>query len=389
MKFGKSFIKRAENYFRYKFLSPSFVLSREYLLWIKWRNACSAETFSTSSSDQGVESDQKIIILVPGTTISGGIAVILQHANRLAETGCIVEIFSQSNFVDTTWFPNQKVKVYPYKECYKRLKNEPFDILMATSWSTAYPVAMSKAKRKIYFVQSDESRFFPKDKRRTELIRSTYSLPLEFITEARWIQRWLKDEFGKDSFYVPNGIDLSVFKKTDPIEPRGKRIRILLEGAINIPYKGMDDAYEALSGLDVDIWIVSNNGKPRKEWEFSQYFEGVPYGEMNRIYSSCDIFLKMSRVEGFFGPPMEAMACGCAVVVGKVTGYDEYIVDGYNALVVEEGDIDGAKKAVELLMNDVQLREELIVNGYQTVKKWGWEKASNYMQKALFCSKCC
>jgi len=57
--------------------------------------------------------------------------------------------------------------------------------------------------------------------------------------------------------------------------------------------------------------------------------------DIKAIYSSCDVFLKMSSVEGSFCPPMEAMACGCAVVVGKATEYDEVIWDGYSALVYE------------------------------------------------------
>lgn len=80
---------------------------------------------------------------------------------------------------------------------------------------------------------------------------------------------------------------------------------------------------------------------------------------------------------------MEAMACGCAVVVGKVTGYDEYIVDGYNALVVEQGDVDGARKVVERLMNNPELREQLIANGLETVKKWNWDHSTDLFEKVI------
>ena len=388
MKFDKvSIILNKSMYFlRYKLFQPSFILSREMRSWIRWR-ALTAGIESTVSAPEDKGGRKSIIFLVPGTTISGGIAVVLQHANRLSERGYDVEIFSQSNFVDTSWFPNQRVKVLSYKEYYKRLKNESIDILIATGWTTAYPVAMSCAVQKLYFVQSDESRFFPEDRKRTEIIRSTYSLPLEFITEAKWIQSWLRDDFGKESSYAPNGIDLSVFHATEPVAPKSRKIRVLIEGAINIPYKGMDDAYEALSSLDVDIWIVSNNGRPRNEWKFDRYFENVPYGEMNRIYSSCDIFLKMSRVEGFFGPPMEAMACGCAVVVGKVTGYDEYIDDGYNALVVEQGDVIGARKAVVQLVTDVRLRETLIANGLKTATEWNWDRSVDALEAVIMGTK--
>ena len=88
---------------------------------------------------------------------------------------------------------------------------------------------------------------------------------------------------------------------------------------------------------------------------------------MKNIYSSADIFLKMSKVEGFFGPPMEAMACGCAVVVSKVTGYDEYIKHNFNALVVESGDVSGAREAIKKLLIDSDLSEStsiIFLNGF-------------------------
>ncbi len=327
--------------------------------------------------------NMKICILVPGTASSGGIAVVFQHANRLQENGYDVKILSLSNRNDSDWFPNQKVEIVPYTQTRKLLRNGSMDILFATSYSTAFSVDMAVAKRKIYFVQSDESRFFPQDPVLCEKIKETYRLPIEYITEAKWIQEWLKKEFSQDVHYVPNGLDPGMFHQTEPIELKGKKPRILIEGSINVSFKGMSDAYSAIKDLDAEIWIVSNNGIPKSTWHHNRFFQSVPINKMKNIYSSCDIFLKMSRVEGFFGPPMEAMACGCAVVVGKVTGYDEYIIDGVNALVVESGDVDGAKKAVELLIKDKELRERLIQNGYQAIKGWTWEKSFEAMERVI------
>jgi glycosyltransferase involved in cell wall biosynthesis len=104
---------------------------------------------------------------------------------------------------------------------------------------------------------------------------------------------------------------------------------------------------------------------------------------MPMIYSSCDVLLKMSRIEGFFGPPMEAMACGCSVVVSKVTGYDEYIRDEENALVVEQGDVMAARASVARLLRDDVLRGKLIEAGFGTAAEWTWERSSEAMQRLL------
>ena len=375
----KSLAKKTCFYLRHKLLEETFSFEDEFEKWKKINDKLALCRIKMSASVK----KGKIVFLVPGVAISGGIAIVLQHANRLLKKGLDIKILSLGITNDASWFPDQRVEILAYRETRKVLESGEIDVLIATGYSTAFSVALSQAKRKIYFVQSDESRFFPEDPALCEKIKETYQLPMEYITEALWIQKWLKAEYGQEAYYVPNGLDLEVFKKIEPRDPKNKKPRVLIEGAINVTYKGMIDAYNAVKDLDCELWIISSNGKPKPDWQYNKFFESVPFSEMNKMYSSCDIFLKMSRVEGFFGPPMEAMACGCAVVVGKVTGYDEYIVDNKNALVVEQGDIDGAKKAVQQLIDDRALRERLIQNGYQTAKEWTWEKSIDAMEKFL------
>ncbi|HBI33697.1 MAG TPA: hypothetical protein DEA43_00300 [Candidatus Moranbacteria bacterium] len=378
--FSILFFKKCYLYINSKTIKTRFFFDGEYSRWKKF-NENRKSIINTVKNKTGKE--QKIYYLVPGVKISGGIAVIFQHANRLKKRGYDVKILSLTNKNDASWFPDQEIEILPFNKTKEILKSGEIDILIATAYSTAFTVDMAQTRRKIYFVQSDESRFFSDNEDLCSIIKKTYSLPLEYMTEALWIQKWLKNDCGKESYYVPNGLDENLFYKTKPLIVKTEKPRILLEGSIDVPYKGMEDAYNAVKDLDCELWIVSNNGKPKSNWKYDKFFENVPFDKMNEIYSSCDIFLKMSRIEGFFGPPMEAMACGCAVVVGKVTGYDEYIVDGENALVVEQGDVEGAKKAIQQLINDRELKNKLIEGGYKTVKNWTWNHSINLLEKVI------
>jgi glycosyltransferase involved in cell wall biosynthesis len=324
---------------------------------------------------------QKVAYVVPRIGISGGISVVLQHSNRLLERGHDVSIITLNPFAGEDWFD---IKV-PLIEAGTRrgylLDN--IDILIATHWTTVLYMSLLPAGRKIYFVQSDERRYSPNNEKEVRTIEATYRTSCEYMTEAVWIQRWLKEEFGHDAYYVPNGIDLNLFHRTEPLEARGTRPRVLIEGGIDFWFKGMEDAYNAVKDLDVDIWIVSSQGKPKPHWRYDRFFQDVPIQEMKRIYSSCDVFLKMSKMEGFFGPPMEAMACGCPVVVGRVTGYDEYIEDGRNALVVDNGDVNSAVRAVNRLITNPGLRQNLVQAGFETVKNWSWGRTLDALEKVV------
>lgn len=317
----------------------------------------------------------KIGYIVPSCSVSGGMAVICQHANRLQARGHSVVMLSTVETKPMTWFPNQQVPV-----CDINAWDGELDIVVATGWSTAFWLYEVPAKVRCYFVQSDETRFHPDDSRWQHITALTYFLRVNYLTEARWIRAWLKDNFGHDAALVPNGLDTTIFQPCEPLAAKGVKPRILLEGAIGLPYKGMAEAFAAVSPLDIEVWCVSSYGAPEPDWKCDRFFEHVPMQDMKKIYASCDILLKLSRVEGFFGPPMEMMACGGVAVVGEVTGYDEYIVDGRNALVVDPLDIDGARQAVQRLINDPALRQRLIEAGRATVDQWQWEPSIDTLE---------
>lgn len=326
------------------------------------------------SKSQKTETISKsICYIIPTTNITGGVAVVCEHLNRLQKLGFKCLIASYDNKTDLSWFPNQSVKVIPLKTNQKTI--EKYETVVATGWITAYELLLLNVTRKIYFVQSDETRFYPKGSYLKERVKRTYTFPFEFITIAKWLQKFLKNNFDKDASYVPNGINTDIFYPDTPLEakPKNKK-RILLEGAINLPFKGMEQAFKVVQDLDCEVWCVSYDGRPKPEWHCDRFFEKVPMEQMHHIYSSCDILLKLSKVEGFFGPPLEMMACGGVPIVAKVTGYDEYIIDGYNALVTEPNNIPKTKKLLQKLIDDKKLYNLLKSNSQKTIKEMYWDK---------------
>lgn len=318
----------------------------------------------------------RIVYVIPGPALSGGVAVVCQHANRLRARGHDVRILAERGEGNLDWFPGQQVEVigpdrYP----------EDVDVLVATFWRTSFVVDRLPARKKFYFVQSDETRFYEASDIQQHLARLSYLFRMHYLTEARWIRAWLASELGHDAELVPNGLDRGIFHPAEPLEPRGARPRVLLEGAIAVPFKGMAEAFAAVAPLDAEIWCVSAAGRPREGWRCDRFFERVPISDMKRLYSSCDVLLKLSRVEGFFGPPMEMMACGGNVVVGRVTGHDEYIVDGENALVVDPHDVAGARAAVQRLLGDDALAARLRENGRATAQAWDWDRSVDVLER--------
>lgn len=318
----------------------------------------------------------RIAYLIADAQICGGVAVVCQHANRLARRGFDVCIVSTAGAERIDWFPGLRVPVYPLSRAPRGL-----DIGVATWWETAWDLWRLEIPRKCYFVQSDETRFYEEGRCERIFARETYRLGWEFFTEARWIRDWLKKEFGQEARYVPNGLDPEIFREADPLAPRGERPRVLIEGPADMPSKGVAGAFAAARGLGLEVWYVNYRGGPDPAWRPDRYFERVPMEEMRRIYSSCDILLKMSTVEGAAGPPLEMMACGGTCVVARVTGADEAIRDGENALVVEPGDLSGASRALKRLVGDPALRARLSAAGRETAERMDWERSIDLLEE--------
>lgn len=321
---------------------------------------------------------KKIAFLLAGLGISGGAAVVLKHVSMLMEAGHDAFVIDIGGQGDIAWFGNPAIPVYRLKDAINcGLDN--IDMLFATYWTTCEWLDKIQSRRKLYLVQSDE-RLFYEDTALKLQVESTYRRDYEYVVIAQWLVDMFHQEFQQQVTYVPNGLDDSLFYPDFPLERKNpQRLRVLIEGPISVPFKGMTDAYAACSALDCELWIVSSNGRPEVSWKYDRFFEGVKQSEMRSIYSSCDVLLKMSRVESFAYPPLEAMACGCAVVVGEVSGGIEYARDGENVLKVPLGDVAAAKAAVRKLLDNAPLRNDLLEAGYATVKKWTWETPKEVM----------
>ncbi|HEX3881339.1 MAG TPA: glycosyltransferase family 4 protein, partial [Stellaceae bacterium] len=249
-------------------------------------------------------------------------------------------------------------------------------VIVATGWQTVYEILRIniRAKSFVYFVQCNEVLFNPQGSWDANLASLSYRLPFHYVTISQWLLRWLRDEYSQVATYIPNRYNPDYVHETQPLEPRRvNHLRILLEGPLSNPWKRMDDAFLAVQGIDAEIWCLSSGGELKPWQRPDRFFSRVPYSRVKEIMSSCDVLVKLSEIEGFFGPPLEMMACGGTAVVSRVAGYDEYIEDGKNALTVEIGDYVGARDKLRRLAGDPKLLASLKAGGAVTARAFaGW-----------------
>jgi len=99
------------------------------------------------------------------------------------------------------------------------------------------------------------------------------------------------------------------------------------------------------------------------------------------LYRRAEFFIYPSLYEGFGIPPLEAMACGCPVIVSRASSLPEICGDA--ALYVNPHDIDDIKRALSEILGNGELRQELILRGRERVKLFSWNDSAMRLMKII------
>ncbi|HUD43921.1 MAG TPA: glycosyltransferase family 1 protein [Patescibacteria group bacterium] len=108
--------------------------------------------------------------------------------------------------------------------------------------------------------------------------------------------------------------------------------------------------------------------------ESVKFLEFVSDDELAILYSNAKCFVFPSLYEGFGLPVLEAMQHDCPVITSNVSSLPE--AGGDAALYVDPLDVEDMAKKIEKVLNDSNLRKEMIKKGREQVKKFSWEKAA-------------
>jgi glycosyltransferase involved in cell wall biosynthesis len=98
----------------------------------------------------------------------------------------------------------------------------------------------------------------------------------------------------------------------------------------------------------------------------------IPDDDLPRWYSAAACLALPSRGEGFGLPPLEAMACGCTVVVSNAGALPE--VAGGAALLTDPGDAERLRAHLRAVLTRPELAQELRARGLARAAGFTWER---------------
>lgn len=163
---------------------------------------------------------------------------------------------------------------------------------------------------------------------------------------------------------------------------------ILFIGSIE-PRKNLNNLIRAYLSLDTSIRkdskLVLGGFKGWKNRETVDLLEKtgrdvvylgyVPYADVGKLYNLATCFVYPSLYEGFGLPPLEAMACGCPVVVSDTTSLPE--VCGDAALYVDPNNPESIASGITRMLKDESLRANFASKGIERSKQFSWERSAS------------
>jgi glycosyltransferase involved in cell wall biosynthesis len=107
----------------------------------------------------------------------------------------------------------------------------------------------------------------------------------------------------------------------------------------------------------------------------------VTDGELRALYESAACFIFPSFYEGFGLPPLEAMHCGCPVIVSDRASLPE--VCGDAAVYCDPDDPADMARQLRLVLTSSALRRELREAGLAHARSFGWQRSADQLDELL------
>lgn len=156
-------------------------------------------------------------------------------------------------------------------------------------------------------------------------------------------------------------------------------------------YKNLERAIAAFAQLpaDYEFWIA---GPPDQRYtpclrqqvcelglgDRVKFLSYVPYADLPKLINQALALVFVSLWEGFGLPVLEGMACGTPVITSNLSSMPE--VAGDATLLVDPYQVGAIAAAMQTIVADSSVRQDLAQRGLRRAQQFRWEKTS---QRAL------
>lgn len=355
---------------------------------------------------------KKIVFVLPSIKIGGGNRVILELANELVLDGIEVDVVYPMNSKDQhTFIVSNKInfievgqqrnsRLYKLINLFKTFtylnKNYKETNIVLTDPLMSLFIPLIKKNKIHRFIQASDYNIFDdlyilKNiiflKIYKQLTKLSYKLDVNYIFNSKFTyENFLKVSAREDVKLklVHPAVNHMIFNNQNMRENNKMNVCLI---ARKHPMKGFLDFLEPfnsgqISGID-SVYVLSHDNL--SEFDLSNVILVEPKSdeEIAHYMNKSHIFISTSWWEGFGLPPLEAMACGCAVVLSDAGGVDEYAIKSQNCLIYEPRNKNDLIRHVEYLIQHDDKRREIRKEAIVQAANFSWNHSKNQFLKVI------
>lgn len=305
----------------------------------------------------------KVVYVLNGTSLCGGVKVVYQHVAILRALGVDAEVVSTTPASE--WAPESRAFYRQLPELTPETIG-PADVAVGTMYHTV-PIAMAvPGARAFHLCQAYEAIYEPARALWRE-IEDVYRLPATKLVVSPHLGELVTSLYGQEAIHIPQPFDATAFSPRRRPRPDDGTFRVLLTGQWSVPFKGIPwalDALRPLRGALPGLRVVRmSQDAPAEEvaaWPDGERHLWVPPVFVPDVYRSVDLFLGPStEVEGFGLPTLEAMSCALPCVLTDIGAFRGIDPGARASHRIPVGDAEALRDAVRRLAGDAELRRRL------------------------------
>lgn len=198
---------------------------------------------------------------------------------------------------------------------------------------------------------------------RMELIREGFTPEDVHIARLGIDPPLVRDDAEIDAIVAGAGIEGPYVLTVGTIEPR-KDLPTIVAAVERI---------RTLHRSDVELVVVGPSGwgsVPNLDRPFVRVLGEQPWSAVDALMRRAAACCIASRYEGFGLPALEALARGAPLAVAEGSALEEVVGDG--ALLFPAGDVEACTDALQQLLTDADLRDQLAVKGRARAAELTW-----------------
>ena len=236
-----------------------------------------------------------------------------------------------------------------------------------------------------------------KDKIFSIITKFTFNNATKIRSLSSTMNIMLKNDGIKNNYVViPNRVNLSLFDTKKISYELHKPIKIISIGRF-VEQKGYDIAIEVIKELsekyNIELYLIGGGTLYEKFDSMSKGFENIKLikwieqKELKVLLEETDIYIQPSKP--FFGEAMprtilEAMAMKLPIISTNIAAIPGVLENKKNALLIKPNSKEELKQALETLIGDDNLREQIAKQAYKDVlDKYEWNKVFELYRNEL------